>query len=231
MSVTLSLSTPVEYALVPKFSETPIKKIPKYLFENCNQITCNNYQPLYLEALRFKAKTISKEDCVIWLKNHPNVSQAEAVAKGEEFDWFYGLDCLETELLPEGQQFLKALNIDAIIRYNGMFSRLGNINPGEFRVRGIRWAKNDLDDINDVIVLSALEGQMHYQYGEEKAQSLLRNISVSEGKPKKLLFQESATKGFEEKEGCRKFTQFVAKMITKTHHELASTLNADESQK
>jgi hypothetical protein len=181
----------VDFASVPRFSDEAIKEIPKYVFENCNQVTCNEYTPSYLNTLKEKARIINLKEWRLWWKDHADVSEAAWIARGEEYDWIYGLDVLERELLPAGHMMLKGLTIDSVIRYNGIFSRLGNSNPGEFRIHSIRWAKYDMEDLNEIIVMYALEQLLADQYGEEKLASLLRNISAPGTCKTKLLVKRS----------------------------------------
>lgn len=193
LSTTLA---PVDFGSVPRFSDEAIKKFPKYVFENCNQVTCNTYTPSDLIALKDKARVINLNEWKLWLKEHPDVSETAWLAKGEEFDWVYGLDVLEKELLPAGHMMLKGLTIDSVIRYNGIFSRLCNLNPGEFRFKSIFWPKYDMDDVNEIIVMYALPKLFDDQYGEEKKGSILRNISVPGNSNKKLLIGRAHVEEF-----------------------------------
>lgn len=187
----MSSTSALDFSLVPRFSDDSIKKIPKYVFENCNQVTCNEYTADDLNALKAKTKALNLMEWKLWWKGHTDVSETAWIAKGEEFDWINGLDVLERELLPVGHFMMQALTVDSIIRYNGIFSRLGNTNPGEFRVKPIRWTKYDMEDVNEIIVLYKLEQMLADQYGKEKLDSVLRNISAPCTNKKKLLIKRS----------------------------------------
>lgn len=143
----------------------PIKEIPKYVFENCNQVTCNDYKDFYLKALREKTKSIKAHELTKLCKG----DEAQYIKKGEEFDWIYGLDALEDELMKSTspEQFLETiLKVERIMDYNALFSRFSNDAPGAFRERNIRWALYDMDP-NEALATSALELELETHYGKE----------------------------------------------------------------
>jgi hypothetical protein len=124
-------------------SKDPIRQIPKDVFENCSQAACNEYTPSLLEGKRRLAKTVTKE---MLLRMYPK--QEERILRGEELDWIYGLDYLERTFLSEDQYLKdpsKLLNLETVIQVNGMFSRMENEHPGQYRDKGIFWRKRDLN--------------------------------------------------------------------------------------
>lgn len=146
-----------------------ITKIPQYVFENCNQVTCNDYQPRYLELLREKSKVIKFCD---------DIKQAE------EYDWIYGLDTLETEMLPlSSDKLIDFLTFDQIFRCNRLFSRLNG--TGEIRERLIRWSHKDISN-EEAVVISILEQYLSQNASKtdswfselSKPQTKSENISV-----------------------------------------------------
>ncbi len=184
----------IDFRSVPRYSDEPIRTFPKYVFENCNQVTCHAYGNEELTSLRRKAKTFTKVDLERWHGDNPHLTEAEVIARGEELDWIFGLDVLEKEVLPIGHNMVRALTIDAIIRYNGLFSRMDNFNPGEFRTHAIHWPKYDISDLNESTVMYALEMTLIQQFGQEKAGVKLRDISRP-GKKTTLLFPRTAIEG------------------------------------
>lgn len=137
---------------IPKFQETPITIIPKYVFENCNQVTCNQYQRDYLTALREKVKNPASFKLEKYKKE-------KRVKKEEELDWVYGLDYLEKTYLQD-PSFIenpsKAFTVPDLIKINGLFSRLCNDRPGEFRDKPIRWQKKEFSP-NESVIVNKLE--------------------------------------------------------------------------
>ncbi len=181
-----------EFSQVPRYSDSPIRIIPKYVYENCNQVTCHNYSDETLAQLKKKAEGYTKRDLA---REFSYCSEAERTAKGEEIDWIYGLSALERELLPAGHHLTQALTIESVIRYNGLFSRTDNLNPGEFRHRGIRWAKHTISDLNESTVMYALEMTLAQQFGPAKSAQKLREISDPKCKKPVLLYPRGAIEG------------------------------------
>lgn len=158
---------------VPRFKDHPINKIPKYVFENCNQATCNDYAPETLEFLRKRTKDLTrqalKEECEA--KEESKGDQTFFIQKGEEYDWLYGLDALENEFCGIGSpdQLLEALlKVETIMKYNGLFSRFASDSPGEFRKKDICWAKHDLN-VNEMLSACVFELEFHTQMGMHPA--------------------------------------------------------------
>lgn len=153
----------VDLNLIPKLDH-PLREIPQYVFENCNQVTCNNYKVEFLSMLREKVKVITKTDLRRMLPNN----EAALVKKQEEFDWIYGLDYLESTYLKKDDYLNKpeAFTVEEVIYINGLFSRFSNSNPGKFRDKSVVWSKGD-GTPNDVIVRTVLQGKMHQEKGEE----------------------------------------------------------------
>lgn len=153
----------IELDSVPR-SDEPIRIIPKYVFENCNQVTCNNYQPSFLKLLRDRAKEIKLSELQKMIPDKDTLT-----TKAEEFDWVYGLDYLEENVLSD-KNFIRLresyFTVDNIIEINGIFSRFCNDRPGKFRERGIRWPKKDLD-LEENAVLSYLEGKLQHDEGAD----------------------------------------------------------------
>jgi len=153
----------ISFKDIPKFSEKPITTIPQYVFENCNQVTCNQYNEQYFPMIRQYAKVITLNQ----LKNKIPL-QEQFVKRAEELDWVYGLDYLETNFLKNGD-YLKnptAFTTAEIIKINGLFSRFCNDTVGEYRSSGIHWPKFDLD-VNQTVILGALEKRICATRGEE----------------------------------------------------------------
>lgn len=55
----ITCTSPFSLSEISPFSPEPIKTVPQYVFENCNQVTCNQYKPFYLSLLRERAKVIT----------------------------------------------------------------------------------------------------------------------------------------------------------------------------
>ena len=123
---------PLNFNKIPRYSEKPIVKIPKYVFENGN-----DYKPMYLDILRKKVTTITKSEIHEMTKGNPE----KATIFGEEFDWIYGLDKLEKEFLDQKEDPEALLTIEKIIAINSWFSRMCNDHPGQYRTEGARLPK------------------------------------------------------------------------------------------
>lgn len=146
---------------IQPFSAKPIKKIPKFVFENCNQVTCNDYADQYLSALRTKTQKITKTQLEEWGKDK---EAGWFTQKAEEMDWVYGLDALEKEFFDkEGSSIDQLFEVGTILKYNRLFSRLVG-ESGEFRKRDIRWAKKDTT-AEEVMVIAGAEKSFAQQIG------------------------------------------------------------------
>lgn len=147
----MSINNKIDLSSIHPFSAKPIKVIPKSVFENCNQVTCNDYRDGYLNLLKDKARTITKEAleklCV-------GKERDFFTKKAEEFAWIYGLDVLEKEVL-QNDSVDELFDSDTILKYNRLFSRLVG-NAGEFRKRDIRWARKDLT-VEESIIIALVE--------------------------------------------------------------------------
>ena len=128
---------PLNFSTIPRYSETPIVEIPKYVFENCNQVTCHDYKPAYLDALRKRVVSITKSEIHEMTKGNPE----KETTFGEECDWVYGLDRLEKEFLDQKEAPEALLTIENVIEINSWFSRMCNDQLGQYRTEGIRWPK------------------------------------------------------------------------------------------
>lgn len=178
MNVTSQLSashTLIDLNTVPKFSEKPIRKIPKYVFENCNQVTCNDYSDEQLKKLQNYAKTVKASE----LRNfYPDPQKR--TTKEEEMDWIDGLRDLEENYLSK-EEFLQnpSFTSEEIIKINGIFSRFSNTNPGQFREKDIHWPKGELSQ-EESRTLYFLEGHLFNTEGIK----WLVNLSSPDYKPK-----------------------------------------------
>ncbi len=177
------------FSQVPRFSDSPITKIPKYVYENCNQVTCHTYSDESFLQHKKSAESCTKKELA---KDFMYSSEAERTSRGEELDWIYGLSALEQELLPAGSHLVQALTVQRVIRYNGMFSRMDNLNPGQFRTHAIRWPKYDISDLNESTVMYALEMILIKQFGQEATNQKLRGISDPKLRKTTLLFPRTA---------------------------------------
>lgn len=151
-------SNSLSYTTIPRFSEQPIRQIPRYVFENCNQVTYNIYLPQYLEALKGRVKDLKSPD----LLKMCGGSKAKFEKKGEEFDWVNGLDELEREFGNEPSKLPSLLTSETVMRYNGIFSRFSNDSPGEFRKKDIVWKRRELD-INEEIAAALYDSALRDQ--------------------------------------------------------------------
>lgn len=166
----MSVSAKVDLSAIPRYSEEPIREIPQYVFENCNQYTCNSYVAGLLPHLKKKAGEITKEALETIFKG----DQKKATIKGEEFDWIFGLDKLESEYLSRPDFSVADFNLENIIEINACFSRMCNENPGEYRARNMRWA-NVLEhkvgkslDILSHMTIELIECTVTSKFGEDK---------------------------------------------------------------
>lgn len=129
------------YTNIPRLSEQPIRQIPKYVFENCNQATCNTYLPQFLDVLKERVKELKPNE----LLKMCGGDKKKFEKKGEEFDWINGLDQLEKEFGNEPSNLPNLLTSETVMRYNGIFSRFSNDSPGEYRKKDIVWKRRELD--------------------------------------------------------------------------------------
>lgn len=142
----------IQFQDVPRLSQ-PITKIPKYVFENCNQATCHDYDPKRLKVLRDVAK-------VIKLDQIKGESEEERTKKAEEFDWVCGLDHLETVVLcdPKFQESRESyFSLENIIVINGIFSRLCNKQSGQYRSEQILWEKRSFEPAEAFVAPKLIE--------------------------------------------------------------------------
>lgn len=135
----------VDLNKIQPYSQKPIQEIPKYLFENCNQNTTNEYSQAVLRALKELAASMTLEKAS---KVCENFSDRVVFRKKEEWDWIYGLLQLEKDILKQGNPIkaLKAaLTAQKVIQYNGCFIRLSMPEQaGKFRSQNIHWNRRDL---------------------------------------------------------------------------------------
>lgn len=163
---------------VQPISETPITKIPKYVYENCNQATRYNWNEEFLEKLKKQVKNFSKGKVSA---KYPNKN--DFIRHAEGFDWVYGLNYLEENYLKPNIDFVSALSIDEVKKANGFLSRLVSDIPGKFRIKNISWHKKDLTgaeavleafiDQSDINDLYAGDNDFNLKVDEDK------NISIN----------------------------------------------------
>lgn len=130
---------------VQPISETPITKIPKYVYENCNQATRYNWNEEFLEKLKKQVKNFSKEKVSA---KYPNKN--DFIRHAEGFDWVYGLNYLEENYLKPNIDFVSALSIDEVKKVNGFLSRLVSDIPGQFRKHSIIWRKRNFTNAETI---------------------------------------------------------------------------------
>lgn len=124
---------------IQPISSKPISDVPKYVYENCNQVTCNQYHDDYLKLIQIKAHSIT-------LKQFNEIVETKKTSQGEELNWVNGICEISLALNDchtKGVHFEDALTVDDVKRYNGLFSRFFDENNGEFRKEGIKWPKGD----------------------------------------------------------------------------------------
>ncbi len=200
----------------------PISHVPHYVFENCNQATCNTYDPRYLTILRSQVPGYTKDRVWTMCKK----DKEKYVKRSEEFDWIYGLDCLERELLSLGEGNIeRALTVDSIMRFNGLFSRLTlHHAPGEFRKKDIRWAKGEKSEL-ELLAAFIFEGYVSTDRPEGFLASRSRpeerkndTYLVKKSWITKLIRYEKehyrkdfALQGSEEDENTRKVIEYLSK--------------------
>lgn len=180
-----STAAPIKLEDVPRFKDGPIGKIPMHVFENCNQATCNNYTPERLAFLRERSKVLTPEA----LREECRASATDAGEvkklfdkKGEEYDWIYALDTIEGEFCGTGdrERMLESLlKVETIMRYNGLFSRFANENPGAFRKKNIQWAKHPLD-VHVLLAATIFDAEFEQKMGMDP-----HHFVVSKKKPPK----------------------------------------------
>ncbi len=145
---------------VPK-KDAPIREIPKYIFENCNQATCNNYPDSFFKLFRGRVGDMG----------HFSVAQTTDMKMGkvteqkaEEIDWIYGLNQVEKELL-QASKVESELSVESIMRINGYFSRIiSGKETGKMREKGIHWPFSDGDE-KDTIFMQICTSIVHSRYG------------------------------------------------------------------
>ena len=131
---------------VPKFSDSAIKKIPQYLFENCNQAVRHRWTSEECKAIRAKAEWVTQEDV-----RHESIDEKSYIEKCELYDWIHALNFIEKHLLPRPGN---ALSVEDIKNVNGCLSRLIVGNKGAFRVKDIDWLKYaPKDDTENFFIL------------------------------------------------------------------------------
>lgn len=143
-------------------SDSPLTHIPKYIFENCNQVTCHSYSDKLLETLKKGSQNLNVE----LLKKVYKEKENAYVNKLEELNWIYGLDRLEKELLPLGPRNIEtALSVEKVMQYNGYLSReIADSDAGKMRTRNISWSKGDKNFI-EKIAASLFELKIEEIYG------------------------------------------------------------------
>ena len=148
---------------IPRFSTQPITKIPQYVFENCNQVTVNSYDPESLAMFKRRVKTLTPAQ----LNAMCSGDKQKFERKGEELDWIHGLDTLETEFLggknPE-QMLAEMLKVDTVMRMNGLLSRFSNKTPGELRKKDIIWRTHDFN-VNETVAGALFDIEFQRQTG------------------------------------------------------------------
>ncbi len=184
MSATSSSSftpfhTEIDFSSIPQHPAGYVK-FPKYVYENCNQQVCNNYEEQFLEKIRAQTKNITVAQKEMMRRIYKD--KDALTKKEEELDWVYGLDHLEVTYLsdPAFRQKKTPFTIDEIIHVNGLLSRSANSAPGEFRKRNINWGKIDLS-INEGMGFSLISGRLCDNYNispkDELTTDLFRKIS------------------------------------------------------
>lgn len=163
---------------ITPISETAITEIPKYVYENCNQITRYNWDQQFLEILKVKV-THCKHDAL----ERQYKNKQDFVKNAEGYDWVYGLSYLENEYLKQNKDFVQALSIDEVKKVNGLLSRLISDIPGQFRKRDIFWRKKDFTDAESVLFEFIDQSNLEdLQTGNNKFNLIIddnRNISAN----------------------------------------------------
>ncbi|MCC5831901.1 MAG: Fic family protein [Chlamydiales bacterium] len=137
--------------LVPKASGSPIRRIPPYLFENCNQVVCKNYDPRFLALMRERVGKIN---------------EAKTPEQAEEIDWIYGLDQIERGLLQGPEKVESKLSMESIMQINGYFSRIiSGKEAGRMRQVAMNWPLRDRETVDAVLQQIAMS-QIFSVYGE-----------------------------------------------------------------
>lgn len=140
---------------VQPFSSEPITKIPRYVYENCNQVTRYKWNDKFLENLKGRVQKLKPEAVAKKYKN-----KEEYVKNAEGFDWVYGLDYLEREYVQKNKDLAECLTIDEVKKINGLFGRLVSDIPGEFRKKDIFWNKNAYTYTENLFKTINVEGIM-----------------------------------------------------------------------
>ena len=132
---------------IAPYASVPFKHIPKYIYENCNQVTKHSFTREVLDNMKLKVQNL----CSVELnKKFKDPKAYEKFA--ELYDWIYGLYYLEQTYLNNNQNLIETLNIEEIKNINGRFSRLIAENPGEFRKVGIAWKIKHLNPTEQVLM-------------------------------------------------------------------------------
>lgn len=155
----------VDFNFVPQFSDGPIREIPRYVFGNCNQATCNEYSPDTLVKLREQAKKITTTTLKILLRVIKK--EEEFTKKSEEYDWIYGLDRIEQELLQKEGPIEEYLSVEMVRKINGWLSRMAAETPGKLRGRYINWSKGDITDPLEKMCMVFFQTLVKEQYGDD----------------------------------------------------------------
>lgn len=134
-----------------------------HVFENFNQAIRVPLPPQFMDILKMGARVITKEEIALFATKG---DQEAACKRGEEWDWIYGLDALETEFKGKGPDELinQLLTVDTVMRYNGLFSRMENPTPGEFRKTNIQWHKRE-SNMNQMIAEAVIHGLLEQRTG------------------------------------------------------------------
>jgi hypothetical protein len=153
---------PVDFGSVPRH-EAGYVKMPKYVYENCNQQVRNNYSDGLLAGIRVQTQEITPA----MRKLVALLPKDQQVKKEEEWDWVYGLDYLERTYLsdPSFRQRAPLFTSKEIIHINGLLSRCANAHPGEFRQKNIDWPKRDLN-MTESLGKQYLAGFVLHKYGQ-----------------------------------------------------------------
>ncbi len=127
----------------------PIKVIPHYLYENCNQVTRHTWSADHLARLKKAVPGITKEN----LEKKCSNNASKYTSAGEAYDWVNALQCIEQTYLGKDRT---AISCDDIRSINALVTRLTGQNPGAIRTENIRWNMRQLS-VEEFVFLEIMD--------------------------------------------------------------------------
>ncbi len=202
------------FSSIKPLSAQPIRTIPHYLYENCNQVTRYSWSPDHLEKLKNAVGTIKKEKLQEKYTKNGVFEAQQYTSTAEGYDWVNALQLLGKEYLGKA---IMQLSFDDLEKINAQVTRLTAKIPGEFRTEVIFWAHYKLQ-VEECILFELmlklllpkqlLNGE-HFIIGDPETgtitiESIKKLLSFYKNDPET---REAAGKGWRDPETAKKFLE------------------------